>query len=98
MDYFYRARPGSPYPLGATPSAEGTNFAVYSASATAVELCLFDEDDSETRVRVPHRTEHVWHVHLDSVGPGQAYGYRVHGAWEPERGLRFNARCVLLDP
>ncbi|HZU85396.1 MAG TPA: glycogen debranching protein GlgX, partial [Polyangiaceae bacterium] len=98
MDNPHRVRPGAPFPLGATWQGRGTNFALYSESASAVELCLFDREGAETRVPVSQRTEFVWHVYVDAVGPGQAYGYRVHGPWEPTQGLRFNPRCVLLDP
>ena len=94
----YQAQPGSPEPLGATWNGIGTNFALYSEGATGVELCLFDPDGSETRVRVRRRTDFVWHVYVEGVGPGQLYGYRVHGPWEPEKGLRFNPANVLLDP
>ena len=76
----------------------GTNFALYSEAATGVELCLFDQERKETRIHLRNRTEFVWHVYVEGVGPGQLYGYRVHGAWEPENGLRFNPANVLLDP
>ena len=94
----HRTRPGVPSPLGSAWDGRGTNFALYSENATAVELCLFDDAGQETRREVRHRTDHVWHLYLEGVGPGQLYGYRVHGPWEPERGLRFNPRNVLLDP
>jgi isoamylase len=90
--------PGSPYPLGATWDGEGVNFALYSENATAVELCLFDESGAETRLLVPHRTTFVWHAYVPDLGPGQRYGYRVHGPYAPARGLRFNPHVVLLDP
>jgi glycogen debranching enzyme GlgX/malto-oligosyltrehalose synthase len=91
-------RPGSGDPLGATWDGAGTNFALYSESATGVDLCLFDMDGTETRVRMRHRTDYVWHVYVEGMGPGQRYGYRVHGAWEPAKGLRHNPHNVLLDP
>ncbi len=94
----FRTRPGSPRNLGATWDGQGTNFALYSENATAVELCLFDSSGAESRLPVRRCTEYVWHVHVDSVGPGQRYGYRVNGPWEPEKGLRFNPKNVLLDP
>jgi (1->4)-alpha-D-glucan 1-alpha-D-glucosylmutase len=97
MDTRYRVRHGAAFPLGATWLGGGTNFALYSESASAVDLCFFD-DGRETRVRLPQRTDAVWHGYVEGVGPGQAYGYRVEGPWDPERGLRHNARCVLLDP
>jgi glycogen operon protein len=92
------AMPGSPEPLGAAWDGRGTNFALYSEGATAVTLCLFDADGDETRVPLRHRTEFVWHAYVEGVGPGDHYGYRVDGPWEPEKGLRFNPANVLLDP
>jgi glycogen operon protein len=91
-------RPGSPQPLGATWDGEGVNFALYSENATAVELCLFDEAGRETRVPVTQQTAYVWHAYVPGLAPGQRYGYRVHGPYEPEAGLRFNPNMVLLDP
>lgn len=93
-----KIRPGKPYPLGATWDGKGTNFALYSENATAVELCLFDESGQETRIPVTEQTAFVWHGYLPSVNPGQRYGYRVHGEYAPEEGLRFNPNVVLLDP
>jgi glycogen operon protein len=91
--------PGKPYPLGATPSSLGTNFALYSENATAVHVCLFDEDGTQTDcVELKEQTAFVWHGLLRGIQPGQRYGYRVNGPWEPERGLRFNAKKLLLDP
>src|SRR5438876_7203736 len=93
--------PGQPYPLGATWDGEGVNFALFSENATAVDLCLFDEPDAiqEThRIRIEECTDHVWHVYLPEVRPGQRYGYRVHGPYEPEAGHRFNPAKLLLDP
>jgi glycogen operon protein len=91
---------GRPHPLGATWDGRGTNFALFSASAEKVELCLFDRHGKrETRrIVLPERTEDVWHGYLADVTPGQLYGYRVHGSYAPERGLRFNANKLLLDP
>ena len=90
--------PGWPAPLGATPRDGGTNFAVTSGLAEAVELCLFDHDGTETRVRLPEYEDGVRHGFLPGTGPGQAYGYRVHGPWDPGRGLRCNPAKLLLDP
>ncbi len=90
--------PGRPAPLGATPRDGGTNFAVTSGLAEAVELCLFDQDGTETRVRLPEYEDGVWHGFLSGTGPRQAYGYRVHGPWDPGRGLRCNPAKLLLDP
>ena len=85
-----RIAAGAPHPLGATCDGRGTNFALFSAHAEKVELCLFNSDGSHelARVTLPERTEDIWHGHLDDVGPRQLYGYRVHGPYEPERGFR----------
>ncbi|HEY6737486.1 MAG TPA: glycogen debranching protein GlgX, partial [Actinopolymorphaceae bacterium] len=90
--------PGQPYPLGATYDGAGTNFALFSEVAEAVELCLFDADGEETRVDLTEREAHVWHGYLPRIGPGQRYGYRVHGPYEPESGARCNPAKLLLDP
>ena len=89
--------PGRPYPLGATYDGSGTNFAVYSSVAEKVELCLF-EGERERRVELTYGTGSVWHAYLPEIGPGQAYGFRVHGAWEPAKGLRSNPAKLLVDP
>ncbi len=94
-------RPGSPTVLGAHWDGEGTNFALCSEHATAVELCLFDgPDDAREALRVPlkERTGSVWHAYLPDLRPGQLYGYRVHGPWAPAQGHRFNPAKLLLDP
>ena len=93
-----KAWPGTPYPLGATYDGTGTNFALFSEVATQVELCLFDEAGVESRVPLPERDAFVWHGYLSNVGPGQRYGYRVHGPYEPEHGHRCNPSKLLLDP
>jgi isoamylase len=93
--------PGSPYPLGATWDGKGVNFALFSEHATGVELCLFDSPEAEKeseRVRFTEYTDHVWHAYLPEVLPGQLYGYRVSGPYEPSQGHRFNPNKVLLDP
>jgi isoamylase len=90
--------PGRPAPLGATPRDGGTNFAVASGIAEAVDLCLFDESGTETRIRLPEYDDGVWHGFVPGTGHGQAYGYRVHGPWDPGRGLRCNPAKLLLDP
>ena len=90
--------PGNPYPLGATWDRNGVNFAIYSEHASGVELCLVDASGGETRIPLRERTAFVWHVYLPAIGPGQRYGYRVHGPYEPRRGLRFNPNNLLLDP
>ena len=92
---------GHPYPLGATWDGQGTNFALYSGGATAVDLCLFDAaaDAGEiARLPLPARTHDVWHGYLPGIGPGQLYGYRVTGPYDPHSGQRYDARKVLLDP
>jgi glycogen operon protein len=91
-------RPGTPAPLGATWDGKGTNFALYSENASGVELCLFDEQGQETRHPLKEQTAFVWHGYLPGVKPGQRYGYRVHGEYAPDQGLRFNPNVVLLDP
>ena len=93
-----RAWPGSAYPLGATYDGSGTNFALFSEVAERVELCLFDEDRNETRVDLTEVDAHVWHGYLPLVQPGQRYGYRVWGPWDPDRGHRANPAKLLLDP
>jgi isoamylase len=93
--------PGLPYPLGATWDGEGVNFALFSANAAGVELCLFDDHDAgnETRkIKITERTHQVWHVYVPGLKPGQLYGYRVHGPYEPGNGHRFNPNKLLIDP
>ena len=90
--------PGQPYPLGATFDGNGTNFALFSEIAQGVELCLFDEEGNETRVELTEVDAYVWHGYLPTVQPGQRYGYRVHGPWDPGQGLRCNPNKLLLDP
>ena len=91
-------QPGQPYPLGATYDGAGTNFAVFSEVAAQVELCLFGDDGQETRIALPEVTGYVWHGYLADIGPGQRYAFRVHGPWQPDRGLRCNPAKLLLDP
>ena len=95
-----RVWPGQPYPLGATWDGEGVNFALFSAHAEKVELCLFDQTGQreEARIAVPEYTDEVWHCYLPEVRPGQLYGYRVHGPYDPPAGHRFNPNKLLLDP
>ncbi|WP_067202325.1 glycogen debranching protein GlgX [Microbacterium sp. XT11] len=90
--------PGTPYPLGASYDGQGTNFALFSEAAERVELCLFDADGTESRVDLTEVDAYVWHGYLPSVQPGQLYGYRVHGPYDPANGLRFNPNKLLLDP
>jgi len=90
--------PGSRYPLGASYDGGGTNFAVFSEVAERVELCLFDEAGTEVRVDLPEREGFVWHGYVPRIVPGQRYGFRVHGPYEPAAGLRCNPNKLLLDP
>ena len=90
--------PGRPYPLGATYDGGGTNFALFSEVAERIELCLFGDDGSETRLPLPERDGLIWHGYVPRVGPGQRYGYRVHGPYDPAGGLRCNPAKLLLDP
>ncbi|SDO22305.1 glycogen operon protein [Klenkia soli] len=90
--------PGSPAPLGAHWDGTGTNVALWSAGASAVDLCLFDPDGTEHRQRLQETTHQVWHGRLPGVGPGQRYGYRVHGGYDPSSGNRYNPAKLLLDP
>jgi glycogen operon protein len=96
-----RVWPGQPYPLGATWDGQGVNFAIFSENATGVELCLFNRDsDAEEAIRIPlrERTDQVWHCYLPDVRPGQFYGYRIHGPYDPYTGNRYNAAKLLIDP
>ena len=96
-----RVWPGQPYPLGATWTGLGVNFAIFSAHATRVDLCLFDSPDVTAPspcVPLPERTDMVWHGFLPDVRPGQLYGFRVHGPYDPKAGHRFNPNKVVMDP
>ena len=90
--------PGHPYPLGAVFDGAGTNFSLFAEIAERVELCLFDENDQETRVDLPEVTGYCWHGYLPAIQPGQRYGYRVHGPWDPAGGHRCNPAKLLIDP
>lgn len=90
--------PGSAYPLGATFDGSGTNFAIFSEVADKVELCLFDDDGAESRVGLTEVDGYIWHAYLPTVQAGQRYGYRVHGAYDPDAGARANPSKLLLDP
>ncbi len=90
--------PGTNYPLGASHDGTGTNFSLFSEVADRVELCLFDEAGTETKYDLPEVTSFCWHGYLPNVGPGQRYGFRVHGPWKPEEGHRCNPAKLLLDP
>jgi isoamylase len=93
-----RAWPGSPFPLGAHWDGEGTNFALWSTTATAVTVCLFDENGIEARIPLDDTTYHVWHGYIPGVGPGQRYGFRVEGPFDPAKGHFHNGHKLLLDP
>jgi isoamylase len=96
-----RVWPGNPHPLGATWTGVGVNFAIFSAHATKVELCLFDAPDAtreSARIPLPEQTAMIWHGFLPDVRPDQLYGYRVYGPYEPAAGHRFNPNKVLMDP
>lgn len=93
--------PGKPFPLGATWDGEGVNFSVYSENATGVELCLFQsihDTEENIRVKMVERTGHIWHVYIPGIRPGQLYGLRVNGPYEPRNGHRFNPNKLLIDP
>jgi isoamylase len=89
---------GELYPLGAQFDGSGTNFAIYSESADAIDLCLFDASGHEERVQLPEATAHVHHGYLPGIRPGQRYGYRVYGRWDPSQGQRANPAKLLIDP
>ena len=93
-------REGRPHPRGATWDGQGVNFALFSANATGVELCLFDETGKRetARIELPEYTDEIWHGYLPEVHPGAIYGYRLHGPYEPDSGHRFNPNKLLLDP
>ncbi len=91
---------GAPLPLGATPDRHGTNFALATEHAERVELCLFDQAGQREldRIRLPERTSGIWHGHVAGIEPGQRYGYRVYGPFDPANGHRFNQHKLLMDP
>jgi isoamylase len=90
--------PGRAYPFGAIFDGVGTNFALYAGAADGVDLCLIDDAGVETRAPLEEKDAGIWHTFLPMIGPGQRYGYRVHGPWNPEQGLRYNPNKLLLDP
>jgi len=96
-----KRQPGRPYPLGATWDGAGVNFSIFSENATGVQLCLYGGsggNEEMARIQATEQTDHVWHVYLPEVRPGQRYGYRVHGPYDPQAGHRFNPAKLLLDP
>jgi isoamylase len=90
--------PGHPFPLGPEWDGSGTNFALFSENAARVELCLFDAEDRETRIELTEREAFNWHCYIPGIGPGQRYGYRVYGDYDPATGHRFNPHKLLIDP
>jgi glycogen operon protein len=92
------AWPGKPFPLGASWDGEGTNFAIWSNSGTAAWVCLFDDDGKEHRVRLVERAFHIWHGYVPGINPGQRYGFRLDGPWDPRNALMHNANKLLVDP
>lgn len=100
MNHPFAIKEGKSYPLGATCVGDGVNFALFSANADKVELCLFDDAGEKeiARIALPGQTDQVWHVYVEGLKPGALYGYRVHGPYEPQRGHRFNPHKLLFDP
>ena len=98
IEHSYQVWPGHAYPLGSTYDGAGTNFALFSDVADRVELCLLDADNNETRIPLEERDAHIWHCYLPGVQPGQRYGFRVHGPWNPDEGKRCDANKLLVDP
>src|SRR5688572_29101118 len=97
----YQVYPGEPYPLGASWDGEGVNFAVFAENAAGMDLCLFDTLESkneEERIRLNEVSHHVWHAYIPGLKPGQLYGFRAHGSYEPMNGLRYNPNKLLIDP
>jgi isoamylase len=96
----YRLREGLPHPRGATWDGRGVNFSLFSANATGVEVCIYDAQGAKEleRIALPEYTDEIWHGYVEGMGPGDAYGFRVHGPYEPEAGHRFNPHKLLLDP
>ncbi|MFT4044889.1 MAG: glycogen debranching enzyme GlgX, partial [Gordonia sp. (in: high G+C Gram-positive bacteria)] len=90
--------PGTPYPLGATYDGVGTNFSLFSEVAEAVDLCLIDQNGKEQHIRLEEVDGYCWHCYLPNIGPGQFYGFRVYGPYDPARGLRCDPSKLLLDP
>ncbi len=93
--------PGKPYPLGATSDSKGVNFAIYASNATKVELCLFKTPQDEVeyiKIDIREHSHYIWHTYVPHLKPGQLYGFRVHGPYEPQNGLRFNPNKLLIDP
>ena len=95
----FKAEAGRPYPIGATPDKNGVNFSIYSKNATGVSLHFYNAFGHETNVfHLKEKTDDVWHIYIAGAKAGQRYAYRVDGAWDPEKGLRFNKNKLLLDP
>lgn len=97
----YKTYPGKPYPLGSSWDGQGVNFAIYADNATGAELCLFKDKTDETefqRIKMTERTHQIWHIYIPDLSPGQLYGFRISGPYEPENGHRFNNNKLLMDP
>lgn len=96
----YKSQPGKSYPLGATYDGKGVNFALFSANAEKVELCLFDASGSQEleRFAINENDNSIWHIYVPGLEPGQVYGYRVYGPYKPQEGHRFNPNKLLIDP
>ena len=96
----YKSQPGAAYPLGATYDGKGVNFALFSAHAEKVELCLFDASGAEEiqRFAITENDNSIWHIYVQGIAPGQVYGYRVYGPYKPQEGHRFNPNKLLIDP
>ena len=100
-NYKGRIWPGEPYPLGANYDGQGVNFALFSEHATGVKLCFFyspDDTEEYTQISLTEYTDHIWHIYLPDIKPGQLYGYRVYGRYMPKNGYRFNPHKLLIDP
>ena len=97
---YLQASSGLPWPLGATLSGEGVNFAVFSAHATAIDLCLYSSEGRREMARLPlsDRNGDIWHIHVAGIGAGQLYGFRAQGPYRPAEGHRFNPHKMVLDP
>ena len=91
---------GKPFPLGSSYDGRGTNFSIFSANATKVVLCLFDESGTEeiSQIEINENDHNIWHIYVENVKPGQVYGYRVYGEYKPLEGKRFNPNKLLIDP
>ena len=97
-EHSFQVWPGEAYPLGSTYDGAGTNFALFSDVAERVELCLLDREDNETRINIEEVDAHIWHCYIPGIQPGQRYGYRVYGPYDPANGHRCDPNKLLVDP